>query len=132
MKTLNEIQTSVATLAKRIKAHELPAFGSSIDDGSPFVEVADGQYHYVVEERGQEISRQSSSALADLLYWIFADITHSMAFRYELAHRIAGQDSRRLGFAQQLALLEQLDPAMAARREQEIAAILQAAPYVDG
>ena len=138
MKTLSEIETTVAALAQRIdaKATSLPAWGSALDDGSPFIEVDASQYHYVVEERGQEISRQSSGDCNDLLYWIFADVTHSMGFAHELAHRDSSlepkPDSRRAGFAKQLELLEQIDPAMAQRRASEIEAILHNAPYVDG
>jgi Immunity protein 63 len=138
MKTLAEIQTTVTALAQRIGASTalLPAYGSAVDDGSPFVEVDASQYHYVVEERGQEISRQSSSDINDLLYWIFADVTHSMGFAYELAHRVPAMqpkpDSRRAGFAEQLALLRRIAPTMAERRASEIEAILRNAPYVDG
>lgn len=133
MQTLEQIAASVANIAQQIgaPAHILPGYGAANDDGSPFVEVDADQYHYVVEERGQESSRQSSSELSDLLYWIAADITHQLATTHELAHRVAGQDFRRLYFAKQLALLEQIDPALAARRRQEMTAILQNAPFAD-
>jgi hypothetical protein len=134
MQTLKQIAAAVTQQAQRIgaPAHTLPAFGTAGDDGCPFIEVDASHYHYVVDERGQEISRQSSSNLDDLMYWIFADVTHQMGFAHELKHRIDGQDFRRQGFAKQLELLGKIDPALAERRGREIEAILHNAPYDDG
>ena len=133
MQTLEQIAATVAGQARRIGApdHLLPGYGAASDDGAPFVAVDAEQYHYVVEERGQESSRQSSRELSDLLYWIAADITHQLGSAHEMANRAAGKDFRRGYFAKQLALLEKIDPAMALRRKQEIEGILQDAPFAD-
>jgi hypothetical protein len=133
MKTLAEIASTVTAMAHNIGADRaaLPAFGSAASDGSPFIEVDAQQYHFVVEERGEEVVRQSSSDFNELLYWIFESVTHNLAFAHELAHRVDHQDSRRMGFAKQLALLGRINAGMATRRAKEIADILAVAPYVD-
>lgn len=133
MRTLEEIEDQVETLARRIGAsgYNLPTYGTSRDHGYPHVEVKDGLYHYVIMERGQELVRRSSPGYEDLLYWVFRDITHSLAFAYELKHRVQHQDSRRIAFPRQIRLMEQVSPAMSARLSAEMAEFLVRAPYHD-
>jgi hypothetical protein len=133
MKTLREIEADVSTLAARIGAsvNDLPSYGNSRDFAHPHVEVSGDQYHFVVVERGQEIRRQSSQHYDDLLYWIFENATHNLAFAYELQNRIEDQDCRRIAFPKQLELIGKVSPAMAARLSKTIEAILQRTPYDD-
>lgn len=133
MKTLREIEADVNDLAVRIgaSANELPSYGQSRDLAQPHVEVGDGQYHFVVVERGQEISRKSSASYDDLLYWIFANATHSLAFEYELKNRVKDRDCRRIAFPKQIELIDKISPAMSIRLSKHIEAILQHAPYDD-
>ena len=133
MKTLREIEADVNNLAVRIgaSANDLPSYGQSRDFAYPHIEVGGGQYHYVVVERGQEISRQSSADYDNLLYWVFAHATHNLAFSYELRNRIEDQDCRRIAFPKQIELLRKISAAMADQRSREIEAILLRAPYDD-
>ncbi|MBV9791279.1 MAG: hypothetical protein JOZ51_23995 [Chloroflexi bacterium] len=133
MNTLPEIEADVQKLAQRIgaSATDLPTYGYSRDGGYPHVEVDATHYHYVVVERGRELKRKTTTALDELLYWIFADVTHTMAFSYELKHRLKDQDPRRRAFAKQIELLGIISPAMAARRASEIEEILKRNPYDD-
>lgn len=133
MKTLREIEADVNALATRIGAslNDLPSYGQSRDFAYPHVEVSGGQYHFVVVERGQVISRQSSQSYDDLLYWIFENASHNLAFDYELKNRIEDQDCRRIAFPKQIELIGKVSPAMAARLSKDIEAILQRAPYDD-
>ena len=133
MKTLREIEDDVNSLAVRIgaSANDLPSYGRSRDFAYPHIEVSDGQYHYVVIERGQEIDRKSSTDYNDLLYWIFSDATHNLAFDYELKNRIEDQDCRRIAFPKQVQLIGEISTAMADRKRNEIEAILLRAPYDD-
>lgn len=100
------------------------------DSAWPFVQV-DERYHYVARERGEEIMRQSSGEIDDLLYWIFDDLTRQMASGYELRHRALESDPRRLRFARQLELLERLRPDWAERKRGELADILKRHPFRD-
>jgi Immunity protein 63 len=100
-------------------------------DGSPHVERRDSEYHYVVTERGSEFERKTTSESDEVLYWLLSDVTFSAACSYELAHRIAGQDFRRLLFAKDVELLEQLSSGWAERKKMEIADILAEYPFDD-
>ena len=133
MKTLREIEDDVNSLAVRIgaSANDLPSYGRSRDFAYPHIEVSDGQYHYVVVERGQEIDRKSSTDYNELLYWIFSDATHNLVFDHELKNRIEDQDCRRIAFPKQVQLIAKISTAMADRKRKEIEAILLCAPYDD-
>src|SRR5262249_39398765 len=100
MKTLQDIETDVAARARRIGAShwDLPTYGVSEDGARPYIEVERGFYHYVIVERGIERDRRSSDRYEDLLYWIFSGVTFSLAFTYELHHRVEDQDCRRIAF----------------------------------
>ena len=133
MKTLREIEADVLRSARRVGAHglTLPTYGSSDDDARPHIEVGGELYHYVVVERGVERQRRSSDRYEDLLYWIFRDVTHGMAFSYELQHRKGDQDCRRIAFPEQVRLMTELDREFGRRIEAEIADMLRQNPYND-
>lgn len=93
------------------------------------MEVRDGAYHYVTVERGCEQERRVARDERELLYWIFEDITHGMAFEHELRHRVEGQDCRRIAFAKQLELMVAVDAGFADRLRARLEAVLRKAPY---
>jgi hypothetical protein len=95
---LTEIKSRVKKLAAVIaaSAETLPTFGSSEQSGRPHIEVDSRGYHYIVAERGQELERLTTSDIDELLYLIFQWITFELAIKYELDHRIQGQDVRRM------------------------------------
>jgi Immunity protein 63 len=133
MKTLRDIETEVAALARPIGAssQDLPTYGISHDFGRPHVEVQNALYHYVVVERGEELERRSTERYDELLYWIFRDVTYSLAFAYELRSRVEDQDCRRIAFAKQIELMKQIGSTMSLRLEEDIADTLRRAPYDD-
>jgi hypothetical protein len=133
MKTLREIEAEVTRLAALIGASggDLPTYGRSRDFGHPHIEADGNHYHYVIVERGEEFQRRSTRDLDELLYWVFADVTHNMAFSYELRNRVEDQDCRRIALPKQVELLGQIDPRMSARRAAEIEEILRKHPYDD-
>jgi len=133
MRSLAEVESEVRRLAQALEAanHDLPSWGASGGAARPHVEVDDEGYHFVVVDRGREQLRDTTTDFDELLYWIFSDATHRLAFAYEAAHRVDGHDSRRLAFARQVELLDRVAPSMAERRRAEIARILETAPYRD-
>ena len=133
MKTLEEIEGEISALARKIEARakDLPTFGRSEDGARPHIEVQAGQYHYVVVERGCELERRATQDFEELLYWVFSDVTSTMAFAFELAHRVEGKDPRRLAFARQLELMSKVSPGFAERAQAGIQRILARAPYND-
>jgi hypothetical protein len=131
--TLTEIKSRVKKLAEVIDApaETLPTFGRSEQSGRPHIEVDSRGYHYVIGERGQELERHTASDIDELLYLIFQWITFELAIRYELDHRIHGQDVRRILFERQENLLSRLSPAWGERRKQEHEEILRKHPFND-
>jgi hypothetical protein len=130
---LTEIKSRVKKLAAVVgaPAETLPTFGRSEQSGRPHIEVDSKGYHYVIAERGQELERHTSSDIDELLYLIFQWITFELAVKYELDHRIPGQDVRRILFERQENLLLRLSPAWGERRKQEHEQILRKYPFND-
>ncbi|MDR3404347.1 MAG: Imm63 family immunity protein [Chthoniobacter sp.] len=133
MKALPEIEAEINRLAAKVGAsgHVLPTYGRTEDGARPHIEADARGYHYVVVERGQELRRNTTPDLDDLLYHVFESVTFSLACDYELAHRVAGQDFRRVLFARQIELLSSLSPSWAGRESLDHQRILQQHPFVD-
>lgn len=131
--TLNEIKSEVNRLAAKINAPEdsLPTYGYSEDGARPHIEVDSHGYHYVVVERGEELSRITTNDLDLLLYHVFEGVTFTLACSYELKHRVKHQDSRRLMFKHQVELLSILSPKWGEVEAWDHEKILQQHPYND-
>lgn len=94
---------SISTIRKKVKE-----YGKKIDaptqllsihttsDGfaTPYIEIDENGYNYVVSERGTEFRRRKTQDINQLLYWILSDIVFNMAADYELEHRKPDEDSR--------------------------------------
>ena len=133
-KTLTEIENIVIKLSEKINApaNLFPTFSTPIGDATPNVEIdSSGLYNYVISERGNEYERNLTSELNDLLYWIFADVTFSMACDYELKNRIAEKDSRRIIFEKQEELLGLLNTEWKEKEKKEHQSILNINPFND-
>ena len=131
--SLNEIKSEVNRLAAQIgvPADVLPTYGYSIDGVHPHIAVDARGYHYVILERGEELSRATTVELDELLYCIFKDVTFDLACKYELKHRVENQDSRRMIFQHQVELLARLSPSWGELKAQEHQKILEQHPYDD-
>ena len=101
-------------------------------DGGPHVEHRGQTYAYVVTERGTEYERRETRDPDELLYWLVSDTTWEAASQFELAHRVAGRDSRRLLFAKHVELLESIRAEWGSRKRQEYESVLKEHPYNDG
>ena len=73
-------------------------------DATPFVELRNGQFHFVISERGNEFERVSGTA-DEILALLFEGITFDLACNFELRHRVRRQDPRKKLFAKQIDLL---------------------------
>jgi hypothetical protein len=132
-KSLDEIKTDIIAFAYLIDAPKyiIPTFGYSEDFAKPHIEVDGRGYHYVVVERGAELSRKTTTAFNELLYWVFDGITFEMATEYEMKNRNAKQDFRRILFEKQVELLRTVNPEFAERKKSEIEHILEINPFKD-
>jgi hypothetical protein len=132
--TLETIAKEVSRLAAKIgaPAHFLPMFGISEDFARPHIEVdASGLMHYVIVERGSEISRKSTENLDELLQMIFGDVSFSMACKLEQNNRVSDQDFRRVLFQEQTKILRTLSEKWFLDNEIRIKEILTQFPYDD-
>lgn len=109
----------------------LPHYGRPDGDGDPHLEVDEHAYHYVVEERGREVSRVTTQDLDELLYYVFKGITFRLAGIYEVKHRVQSQDFRRTLFQCQIELLAQLSDPWSKRCAQELELVLRQHPLDD-
>ena len=80
MPSLEYVKGLVENLGRQLE-------GPSEDGAPPHVEIDARGFHYVVVERGKEISRKSTARIDDLLYWIFDDVTFNVACDHEVRHR---------------------------------------------
>jgi len=129
---LRSVERRALELANRISAPHgtLPVFGRNLAVDGTSVQVTDA-YHYIVEERGSERERRTTSDLDELLYWVFSSATFSMACEWELRHRRDGEDFRRQLFARQVELLGALSPDWASREAKRHHQILEQYPFRD-
>lgn len=88
-----------------------------------------GEYHYVILERGREVKHFQSDDTIEILYYVFKDITFSLAQDYEVEHRNEREDFRKIVFGKQLELLENISSEYRLIREKEIETLLKKAPY---
>ena len=133
MKTLREIESEVTALGQLIGVGppDLPSYGASSAFAHPHIEVANGLYHYVIVEHGEEQERRSTERYEDLLYWIFDSVTHNLAFDYELSHRVEDQDCRRIAFPKQVELMRKISTELGDRLQAQVSEILIQVPYDD-
>lgn len=131
--TLDQIRQKVDDLMAVIDAPRnlQPTYGYSDQMATPEIDVDANGYLYIVCERGHEYAQLASPDLDPILYEIFDGITFHMACKYALHHRAWAKDSRRLIFATQLKLLEQLSPAWRERCARHQDEVLQQYPYSD-
>ncbi|MEQ1642004.1 MAG: Imm63 family immunity protein [Pyrinomonadaceae bacterium] len=133
MNELNELAREYDRLCQRVEPSEFSyTFQTERQDvGSPHVEFADGEYHYIVTERGLDLERKSTTDIREMLYWMLYDLTFWMGVSFELKNRVEGPDCRRVIFAHQLELMKRADSKMAERLEQHISKTLSANPFID-
>lgn len=101
------------------------------DDGAPHVEFSDGNYHYIVTERGLELERRSTDDAREILFWMLKDLTFWEGVALEFKNRVEGRDCRRSIFPHQLELMRRADEQFAVRLENDIAETLKQNPYTD-
>jgi hypothetical protein len=132
--SLDDIKKKVDELAAKINAPTdlQPTYGYSRDFAYPHIEVDNvGLLHYVIIERGEELSRKTTDNLDMLLFWIFSNLTFSMACDYELNNRQEDKDFRRILFEKQEEILGQLSDTWRQKENEEHKRILKDHPYND-
>ncbi|MFX1502076.1 MAG: Imm63 family immunity protein [Promethearchaeota archaeon] len=131
--SISTIRKKVREYGKKINApnHLLSIRTSSDGFGTPYIEINEKGYNYVISERGREFERRQTKDIDKLLYWIFNNITFEIASEYELEHRKLNEDFRRQLFAKQHELMRQLDVKLAKWNKEELERILENSPFDD-
>lgn len=109
---MDEIKEMVELLAEQIAApiDYLPTYNYSEDFARPHIEMQGNEYHLLVIEKGQEIKRQRTYDIEELIYWIFDSVTFEMALRLEVLNRNEEEDFRIQLFKIQEDLIEKINP----------------------
>ena len=96
MYTLTEIELEIREIAKKINAPEqyLPTFGFTEGNARPHIETHGDEFHYVINERGEEYKRVKTEDFNELLFLVFADVTFEMSEKMELENRKENEDFR--------------------------------------
>lgn len=133
MNQQTEIEREILRLAQIIDAPDefLPTIGRVGHPEKPHVEVSNHEFHYVKTERGEELSRQTTSDRSELIYWILSDVTFRMSVRAYLGSKNPSQDPRRTFFRHQVLLLSKLSDAWGERERQRHVEILRKRPFDD-
>ncbi len=97
--------------------------------GEPDLEISDDYYHYVICERGSELSRESFLDVDDFIYEFFEMVTSMVAGEYEQDNSIIGEDQRVIRFNKQIELMTQLNHEWGRKKEADIAETLKHFPY---
>lgn len=86
-------------------------------DGSAHAEQDGNTYYYVQTERGVEFERRKTADPNELLFWFVQDLTSEIARDWEMDHRVASQDRRRMWFNKHIELLRDIDESWANLQE---------------
>jgi hypothetical protein len=126
-KELLEIGEEIADIPRSTGLFLMP--DSPTHSGASHAEIVNGQYHYVVTERGSEFERKVAKDEDELLYWFVADSTFSIACAWELEHRKENEDSRLQLFSKQIELLNKINSTWAARKTRYHEQVLKENPF---
>jgi hypothetical protein len=131
MRSLIEIQQLIDKLALQISppTNIMPTYDNLKHDGTPNIEIGDSLYYYRAFDRDTVSLNRQTDNLANLLYWVFEDITSTMASNYVREHRDPQINSRKVRFEHQLMLLDKINHEWKELREKEIEEILKNSPY---
>jgi hypothetical protein len=103
-------------------------------DGSRHCEYDGITYSYITSERGELFDQQHTTDADELLFWLVADMSRSMAADYELSHRDENSsvDSRLAMFDHHVALLAKVNESWAVRQRQHYDSVLADHPANSG
>ena len=115
-KELDAIRKRYRQLWKRLRPGELGHELSTVPQGEgKHVEFKDGEYRYIVSERGAYLQVQETRDPDELAYWMAIDLTLPV---------LSGVAGHRQWLERQAELLGMVDPAWLARRRKEMRRIL--------
>jgi hypothetical protein len=133
MISINDIRNAVDHYGTQlgIPSGTLKVFDSPQGDGSSYIQIKGDTFSYIIEERGCIFEERKTSDINTLLYWLMNDVISTIANDYELKHRDASRDSRRILFSKELQLMKSLEQSWYLQKKKEIDNTLANSPYSD-
>lgn len=137
MKNLHQIENEFKIAISQLEQEEVAIndiqspLNKSAEDGRPHVEISRNEYSYVVFERGCELERRQTKDFDELMFWLISDMTFELASSWELDHRLANQDPRRLIFFKQLELMNKINTHWSEKLSEAQHEILVNYPFED-
>lgn len=134
MKTVEELRAELLSIGLLIGKGRRPNVYFTIPTksdglGTPHLEIHDDEFHFVVSERGLEISRQVTKDSDELLYWFTDSCVSGLASRYAEKLCLPDDEFRRSFFRKQYQLMLSVKPDWATRKRMEITSTLQRSPF---
>lgn len=128
-----ELQNRIYELGEQIKAPKqlLRIYNAPQSDGTPYVLIFPDIYWYIIEERGCEFERNSTTDLDVLCYWIMERVVTILSMNYEVENRVKGKDYRRVMFEKRIELMGGISLNWKKIMEDKIFNILKFSPYED-
>ena len=134
MLTTRELEVEISKKVEILKSCDEISidliFERNIEKGEEGVYVfADNQgYHYVISERGCELTHKVTDDVFEISFWVLYPLTLRMSFNYERKNR-NNHNSRQVAFEKMLEYLSTLGINFRKRGEIEIDEILKVNPY---
>lgn len=135
MLTTHELENEIIKLIKKLqKCDEVNVdliFKKNIEKGEDgiYVFAYNRGYHYVISERGCELTHKVTDDVFEICYWAIYPLALRMSFDYECKNRKSLNDSRQVAFGKLLEYLSELGTNYKKRGEIEIDEILKVNPY---
>jgi hypothetical protein len=114
---LSEIEFEIRNIAKLIDAPNqyLPTFGYTEGTARPHIDIQGEEFHYIINERGEEYKREITKEFHELIFLVFADVTFEMSVQLELKNRKKNEDFRIQMFQIQEDLLSKIESSYSER-----------------
>jgi hypothetical protein len=128
-----ELKDKLSSYARMLDIPEevLPEYDTYSYEGTSYIEYKDGLYHLAAMERGQDIIRQTTPDMDQMAFWVFRNISASIAADYASDHSPGDQDPRRFAYEKQKVMLTLLNPGWASKIAQWQAGQLEHYPFDD-
>lgn len=130
MKTIAELRSELLTIGERLGGGVRPNNYFIIPDSpdglaTPWLEIQGQEYHFIVSERGFEITRKVTLSDDEILYWFVECGVEALASRYAALHSSPERPFRDVCFRKQYRLMLAINTDWATRKRQSFTARLR-------
>lgn len=125
MKTIETLRAELLAIGEQLGGGVRPNHYFIIPDkpdyfATPYLEIHDQEYHFVVNERGMEIARKVTPSDDEILYWFTSCGVNALASSYAATHASPDEEFRTAYFRKRFYLMLSIKTAWATREKNEI------------